>query len=491
MWVWDQETMRILAVNEAAVRVYGYTRDAFLTMSADEITAGQVIELDRWDSGSNPVTAGIVHAGIWKQRRKGGDLFDAEIAACSISFDGREAWLVSANDVTDRLRAEETLKEADRRKDEFLAMLAHELRNPLAALSHALELQQLVPDETIKRHAHEMMDRQVKHLGRLVDDLLDVSRITRGKIVLRRETVDMAALVKNAVVAVRGLIEQRHQQLFLELPPDPVWTRGDPIRLEQVVVNLLNNASKYSDPGSQIRLILEARSDATELRVRDNGIGIDADMLPRIFDLFAQSDRSLDRSTGGLGIGLTLAQRLVELHGGSISVSSGGRGQGSEFTVSLPIVTEPASISSTAECTVDRSAPLRLLIIEDNTDAAESLRMLLGMIGHEVVYVAHDGRSGLEAVCLHHPDVVLLDIGLPTMDGYAVARELRTRSELAGISLIAMTGYGQDEDQRRAREAGFDYHVTKPVGVASLEALFAQIRPAIAPARELVTSKTD
>jgi CheY-like chemotaxis protein len=322
-----------------------------------------------------------------------------------------------------------------------------------------------------------MIDRQVSHLVRLVDDLLDVSRITRGKVLLRKERLDLGELVRSVVEDHRALLESTGLKLFADLPDEPVWVTGDPTRLSQVVGNLLQNANKFTDAGGRVTVRLAAEpGGGAALAVRDTGIGMGPDILARLFEPFSQADRSLDRSRGGLGLGLALVKGLVGLHGGSVQASSPGVGKGSEFLIRLPT-------SATPERGVPAARPdaggrgLRVLIIEDNHDAAESLRLVLELAGHRVV-VAHAGRAGLAAARESRPDVVLCDIGLPGgMDGYTVARVLRADAEVCEVPLIALSGYGQEEDQRKARQAGFDRHLTKPVDPAVLGRLLEALSP--------------
>ncbi len=379
----------------------------------------------------------------------------------------------AAYDITDRKRAEEALREADRRKDEFLAMLAHELRNPLAPIRNAVGVLKLVGSTDGQAgRARGMIERQVAHLARLVDDLLDVSRISRGKILLRKERADLVALVRAAIEDHRPLLENAGLTLLVELPDRPLWVLGDPTRLSQVVGNLLHNANKFTDAGGTVVVRLEAGPDdegVAVLTVRDTGIGLEAAMLDRLFEPFSQADRSLDRSRGGLGLGLALVKGLVDLHGGRIQASSAGIGQGAEFVVRLPLdQTEPESLPP-ASPAAPSGQPLRVLVIEDNEDTAESMQWLLELGGHEVA-VAHNGPAGLDLARVFRPDVVLCDIGLPgSMDGYAVARALRADPKLLGVRAIALSGYGQAEDQRKARQAGFDHHLTKPVSLEDLQ----------------------
>jgi signal transduction histidine kinase/CheY-like chemotaxis protein len=384
---------------------------------------------------------------------------------------------------TAALRAsQEELQEAARRKDEFLAVLAHELRNPLAPLRNALEILRLADGEDVIGKDQEltaMMQRQVRYLVRLVDDLLEVSRITRGKLQLRKERVELTQVIEDALETSRPLIESAGHQLVVTLPPDPILLDADPIRLAQVLANLLNNAAKYTDPGGRIGLTSEREGSEVVVRVRDNGIGIPAEMLPRIFDLFTQVDLLSGRAQGGLGIGLTVVRSLVQLHGGSVFAYSAGPGQGSEFTLRLPIAREPrqgprAEKAPEARSHVGALSRGRVLIVDDNRDAAESLGILLNIMGSEV-RVVYDGASALEAMSGFQPAVVLLDLGMPGMDGFQVARRVRQQPVLKEVTLIALTGWGQEEDRRRCREVGFDHHLVKPVDIEALEALLVSL----------------
>jgi CheY-like chemotaxis protein len=376
----------------------------------------------------------------------------------------------------DNARLYREIQEDGRRKNEFLAMLAHELRNPLAPIRNAaLILQANGVEPAQQQWAAGIVHRQVQQLTRLVDDLLDVSRITRGKIQLHPEPSDVAAVVTRAVEISRPLLDQRKHTLHVCLPPEPVRAVLDPVRVSQVLANLLNNAAKYTEEGGTVCLTAERAGDELVFRVRDTGIGIQPEMLPHVFDMFTQADRSLDRSQGGLGIGLTLVRRLVELHGGRVEAHSAGPQQGSEFVARLPFRAEAPAPAANGENTSPAPAPrFRVLVVDDNVDSAESVALLLQTMG-QVVQTAYDGATALEAVESFGPDVVLLDIGLPGMDGYEVARELRRRG-LTDVILVALTGYGQQEDQARARAAGFDHHLVKPADVALLPELFASFR---------------
>jgi len=355
----------------------------------------------------------------------------------------------AARDVTERKRYEQSLQEADRRKNEFLAMLAHELRNPLAPMRNALQIMRLkasreVPrpeDESI-RSASAMMERQVGQMVRLVDDLLDVSRISRGKIELRRERIELASAIHHAVEAARPQCKSMDHTLTVTLPPNPIFLNADPTRLAQVLGNLLNNACKYTDKGGQMCLTVEREGNQALIRLRDNGIGIAADQLPRIFEMFVQIDTSLERSVSGLGIGLTLVNNLVAMHGGTVEAHSAGVGQGSEFVVRLPIAVEspkPPPAPTIIEPTT--TIPRCILVVDDNQDSANSLAQLLDLTGHKT-HIAYDGLEAVEAAAKFRPDIVLLDIGLPKLNGYDACRKIREQPSGKGIVLIALTGWG-------------------------------------------------
>jgi signal transduction histidine kinase/DNA-binding response OmpR family regulator len=381
----------------------------------------------------------------------------------------------------DNARLYENIQEADRRKNEFLAMLSHELRNPLAPIRNAVEiLQRFDLKERPLLLARDMIDRQVTHMARLIDDLLDMSRLSRGKILLRKERVDLVQIVRATIEDYRSLLEGTGLKLQARLPDQSFFTEGDPTRLAQIVGNVLHNANKFTDTGGNVMVHLETDRDGSTatLTIRDTGIGMDQTMLPQVFETFSQADRSLDRSRGGLGLGLALVKGLVELHGGTVQVSSEGLGKGTEIVIRLPLLpsSEPARRDSVSDANGSAGAK-RVLVIEDNADAAESLRVLLTLAGHQVE-VAFHGHAGVEVARTFKPEVVLCDIGLPGgMDGYSVARALRQDTELASALLIATTGYGQEEDQRLCREAGFDVHLTKPVDFAELQKLLAPLPP--------------
>jgi signal transduction histidine kinase len=385
-------------------------------------------------------------------------------------------------DVTVRRQAEEALKEVNQRKDEFLAMLAHELRNPLAPIRNAAQLLNVhAPGRPEIEWARAVIERQTKHLVRLVDDLLDVSRMVRGQITLQKKRVDLAEIVQTAVETSRPLIRLRKHHLSVHLPERPIRLDADVTRIAQVISNLLNNAAKYTDDGGQIRLEAEQAGDFVAIRVRDTGLGIAPGLLPHVFDLFTQADRTLDRAEGGLGIGLTLVKRLVEMHGGRVEAHSEGLGRGAEFVVWLPVLeaqqdeAPQRAISPLPAASADEGRSLRILIVDDNVDAADSIAMLLGMEGHKTRAV-NTARAALLAVPEFEPDVVLLDIGLPEMDGYEVARRIRAHNGRHDMRLVAVTGYGQPGDRRRSQAAGFDEHLVKPVEPAVLNEMLRRVR---------------
>jgi PAS domain S-box-containing protein len=380
----------------------------------------------------------------------------------------------------DNARLYSDLKEADERKDEFLAMLAHELRNPLAPIRNALHIMKMpgADRETIEQ-ARQMTERQVQHMVRLVDDLLDVSRIMRGRIDLRKKRVELASVITQAIETAQPIIDARGQELVVSVPPDPLRLDADPARLALVIANLLHNAAKFSERAGRIWLTVERNGNDAIVRVRDQGAGIRDELLPNIFDLFVQGDRSLERAEGGLGIGLTVVRKLVQMHGGTITAQSEGPGKGSEFVVRLPGLQEPTRQHPSTTGPEPTRAPSsrRILVVDDNVDAAESIAMLLRLWGHDV-RLAYNGPEALQAAEAYRPEIVLLDIGLPGINGYDVARRLRQRPESQEAMLVAVTGYGQEEDRRRSVGAGFDHHLTKPVDPGALERLVAVPRRA-------------
>jgi PAS domain S-box-containing protein len=375
----------------------------------------------------------------------------------------------SAQDVTEQRKLQRELQETDRRKDEFLAMLAHELRNPVAPIANASELlSRLVPHEN-QRALVGIIQRQAVHLGRLLDDLLDVARITQGRIELRREVTDVAACVQLAIETAEPLIRSKGHQVTLTQMLQPICVSADKVRLAQCIANVLVNAAKYTPDGGEIRIRPYVDGSAAVVEISDNGIGIAPEFLPRIFELFAQSERGLDRSQGGLGVGLTVCKQIVELHGGSVAASSPGVGRGATFTIRLPLVEPPAAVTRAAEPQPD--ALMRVLIVDDNRDAADSLALLLQFEGRQTLCV-YSGEEALQAVAAFDPQLVLLDIGLPGIDGYEVARRLRAAA--SDLRVIALSGYGQIEDRQRSAAAGFDAHLVKPVDLDALKHALAR-----------------
>ena len=390
------------------------------------------------------------------------------------AFENARLYRNLQSEIVERRAAEAELQEASQRKDEFLAMLSHELRNPLAPIRNALEvIRRIAPPDPKFTWAGDVMDRQVRQLTRLVEELLDVARISQGKVALNKEPVDLNAVIAQSVETAQPFIEQRRHSLQLRLPDKPVWLQGDFARLSQVIANLLHNAAKYSEERGSIQLELTVANGEAMVSVRDNGIGIDAALLPRIFDLFSQGQRSLDRSQGGLGVGLTLARRLAELHGGRVEAYSEGAGQGAEFRVFIPCISVVRDDDAPDEAPPAVAQGCRILIVDDNNDAAESVARFLELEGHEVKTVG-DGAQALASVPVFAPQVVVLDIGLPGLSGYEVARRIRDLPPMREALLIALTGYGQKEDQLRAVEAGFDRHFVKPTDPRTIVELIAQ-----------------
>jgi PAS domain S-box-containing protein len=408
--------------------------------------------------------------------RKDGSRFWANVVITAL-FDDKarlRGFSKLTRDLTMRKQVEE-LQRTERRMNEFLAMLGHELRNPLAPMQTALEVLDLKSgDAHAMDWARKVFGRQVHHLARLVDDLLDVSRITSGKISLRFETLDLGRLVQETVEVMRPQIEARGHMLIVELPEDPLTVRGDSTRLAQILTNLVGNASKYTPDGGTIRVVVERDADFAMLSVIDNGIGIVPELVPRMFDLFVQGDRALDRKEGGLGIGLTLVKRLAELHGGTVAAASAGLRQGSQFTVRIPLRAEDVLGTTTVAGMAQPQRIFRVLVVDDNQDAAQSLAMLLEILGHRVE-TSNDAASALSRAPVFQPDLVLLDVGLPNMNGYEVARALRAQPSMRESTLVACTGYGQEDDRRKAREAGFDHHLVKPVHMEDLERILVRM----------------
>lgn len=368
---------------------------------------------------------------------------------------------------------EQSLRDAHRRKDEFLAMLAHELRNPLAPIGNGLQILEIAGDDVeLLEEARVMMQRQFEHLVRLVDDLLDVSRIARGKIELRKESLVLGPVVERAVEAVRPLTDGLGHHLVVELPAQPLWLRGDAVRLAQVITNLLTNAARYTDRGGEITVVAERVGDHAVVTVRDTGIGIAPDVLPKVFDMFVQAEHGFSRGHGGLGLGLTLVKSLVHLHGGEVEARSEGLGKGSEFVVRLPLLSQPAQDEADSGRTRHEHIPRRILVLDDNTDAADSLARLLALRRHDV-RVAHNGHDALQIGSEFQPEIAILDLGMPGMDGFAVAKQLRASANGSAIKLVALTGWGGPDDRERTQATGFDHHFVKPITIEALESITA------------------
>ena len=477
----DQEG-KIVRVNGQAERMFGHGREELMGREVEILVPERFRDSHRGQRSAFVAKPSTRPMGpsleLWGLRKDGTE-FPVEISLSPIPDE--EGILVASivRDVTDRRRMEQALRDADRRKDEFLATLGHELRNPLAPIRnavHYLGMEGLKEPDV--RKAREVIARQVTVMVRLIDDLLDVSRISRNVLDMRKQRVELAAVVESAVESSRPLIQQCGHELTVDLPPQPIHLDADPVRLAQVFLNLLNNAAKYTERGGHIWLTAERAGSDAVVSVRDDGIGIAGDMLSRVFDLFTQVGPSLERSQGGLGIGLTLVRRLVEMHDGSIEARSGGPDEGSEFVVRLPLPAlarhePPRGAGPTAKVLTG----CRILVVDDNKDSADSLGMLLRLGGNDT-RTAYDGLEAVDVAETFRPDLVLLDIGLPKLNGYEVARRIRQQPWGRNATLVALTGWGQDEDRRRSQEAGFDLHLVKPVELEALEKLLAKLEAA-------------
>jgi len=475
----DISTGKIIDANPFICELLGYGHDELLSKELWQIGLFKDIEASR-AAFQKLRDMGYVRYENLPLETKNGRQVDVEFVSNIYEVNQRQVAQCNIRDITDRSRLERQMQEQaeelmglHRRKDEFLAMLSHELRNPLAPILNAMQLLRMRGDDSlVKQQARAIIERQVSHLVRLVDDLLEVSRITTGKVHVRPKRMDLRGVIENAIETVRSLIDSRGHEVFVSLPPEPIWLHADPTRLEQVVVNLLNNAAKFTDEEGQIWLSILQEGDAAVLRLRDTGVGIAPDMLQGIFELFTQAGRSLERSQGGLGIGLWLVQRIVEMHRGVVEAQSAGLGRGSEFIVRLPVLISPAAQppSELRESTAQRAHSCHVLVVDDNVDTAESMSMLLRASGHDV-RTAYAGPTALEEAVAYQPNVVLLDIGLPGMSGYEVARRLRQHPKLKDVRLVAVTGYGLDSDIQLSQEAGFDAHMVKPIDLKKLNEL--------------------
>lgn len=405
-----------------------------------------------------------------------GHTFPVELSVTQVMSEGNRVFSAALRDITDRKQKENKLRDADRMKDEFLAMLGHELRNPLAPISTAAEILKLEDlDKSRIRRASEIISRQVGHMTALINDLLDASRVARGRIALKREPLELGGVIADAVEQTHALIEARQHHLVIDPPAEPIRVDADRTRLTQIFVNLLNNAAKYTPEGGTIRFSAEYQGEHVLIAVRDNGVGISADLMPYLFDYFSQSERTIDRSDGGLGLGLGLVKTLVDLHGGKVWAESEGEGKGSRFFVRLPAL--PSSyqgeISTSEQRTSSAGSPMRIMIVDDNVDAASMLALLVQDMGH-IASVCHSGAQAISNAPAFSPHVVLLDIGLPDVNGYEVARRMRTLPEMRKSVLVALTGYGTIEDIEKATSAGFDHHLLKPANKQQLLDVFAR-----------------
>jgi PAS domain S-box-containing protein len=466
---WVGQDGIIERANRAELQMLGYERGEYVGRHIAEFHVdGAVIDdiLARLAHGER------LHEYPAQMRCKDGSIRDVLINSSAFFEEGEFIHTrCFTQDVTARRRAEEAVRESDRRKDEFIAMLSHELRNPLAPLLNSLHFLRLTGSVSpAAAPVHEMMERQVNHLVRLTDDLLEMTRITRGTFELRRERVEVATVVRNAIETVEPLIKAAQHQLHVSLPQEPLWVDGDPVRLAQILSNLLNNAAKYTDAGGRMSLEVRRRERTVEVSVRDNGPGIAPELLPRMFEMFRRGTHASGRGQGGLGIGLALARRLAEMHGGTLDGHSEGPGRGTEFIVRLPLSASQAPHASYEELRQAAVVRRRILVVDDNRDAADSLGMLLEFLGAEV-QIARTGAEALKAFEAYDPAVVLLDIGMPGMDGYEVARRIRAGFPGRRPAIVALTGWGQEEDRKRAREAGFDRHLVKPADVGALQAM--------------------
>ena len=457
------------------------------TLLFDDEAQGRWLWVSESDNGAWPYAAVPVDVAAALPRGVALMVGERRLGVLLIEFGEKDQSLLDelasrAAMALDNARLYERLQEASRRKDEFLAMLSHELRNPLAPIRTAMEvIRRVAPPDPTLALAREAVDRQVSHLVRLVEELLDVSRISEGRIALRKEQVELGKVISHSLETARPLIESRNQRLVLSLPARPVWLFGDSVRLAQVVSNLVNNAAKYTPEGGRIEVSAHAAEGEAVIVVRDNGEGIEAQLLPRVFELFVQGERSLDRSQGGLGLGLTLVKRLVELHDGRVLASSDGPGRGAEFKVTLPcinVVQKPVQ-QKKVDAETRPTQGRRVLVVDDNLDAAHTIAAFLRLEGHETKVVG-EGPLVLSTALVFEPQVVVLDIGLPGLDGYAIARQLRAHQATRQALLIALTGYGREEDRTRATEAGFDCHFTKPSNPVDVQAAIARGRAASA-----------
>jgi PAS domain S-box-containing protein len=467
---------RVATWNLGAERIKGYKSSEIIGKHFSEFYSSEDVERGKPAIELQiAIEKGRVEDEGWRVRKDRSHFWANVVITALLDDDGTlRGFAKITRDMTDKRQVEE-LQLADKHKNEFLAMLSHELRNPLAPIRNGVELLKMSRStEPFVQETTKMMERQIIHLVRLVDDLLDVSRIMTGKIHLDKEPIDVNGFIERAVEEVQPTIDARGHELMISRPARPVVVDGDAVRLAQVVSNLLSNAAKYTDQPSQIWLSVETKADDAQIRIRDNGVGMTAEALLRVFNLFEQVDNSIARTRGGLGIGLTLVKRIVEMHGGTVTAKSAGLDQGSEFVVRLPISSD---VPKTSRGLFPDSKALpasgqKILVVDDNVDAAMSVERLLKHWGHDVE-TAFNGPAAIAKARNFRPQIILLDIGMPGMSGYEVAKSLRAEQELAGVIIMALTGYGQPEDRRRSKEAGFNYHLTKPPDPVVLAELIA------------------
>jgi PAS domain S-box-containing protein len=459
---WNREAEKILGFTEAEVLGTAFS---IIFTPEDQQAAIPALEL------TTALRDGRAEDERWHIRKNGQRFWALGIVPPTQDIHGSHTgYSKILRDMTDRKQAEEGLRQADRNKDEFLATLAHELRNPLAPIRNGLQLLKLTADPATWEQARGMMERQLMQMVRLVDDLLDISRISRNKLELRKAPVELWAVVQNAVETARPLIEESGHTLTVILPPLPIALDADLTRLAQVFWNLLINSAKYTPPGGRISLTATLDSGEAVVTVQDNGIGIPIEAQPTLFEMFSQVDRSLERAQGGLGIGLALVKGLTEAHGGTVAMHSAGMGQGCMFTVRLPVTDRQPVSAQPAAGTAQTAARFRILVVDDNRDGATSLAILLSVMGNDT-RTAHDGLEGIELAEAFHPDLIVLDIGLPKLNGYDACRHIRLQPWATDTLIVAVTGWGQKEDRRLSLEAGFDHHWVKPVDAAEINRL--------------------
>ena len=470
-------TGRINSWNRGAEALFGYTREEIVGRPIFTIVPPDLHDEERGIFAKVLAGERVEHYETVRLRKDGKQRhISLTVSPIRDAFGNNVGISKVGRDITGSKQAQHELAEAARRKDEFLAILAHELRNPLAPIRYALTITRQPNTTDVQRgRANEVIERQVEHMGQLLDDLLDVSRIARGHVELKKKWIDLTSVIGGAIDAARPLLDRKGHALALDLPRETLRLEADPVRLTQILSNLLTNAAKYTDPGGQIQLRACQEGDHVTLSVRDNGIGISEDMKDRLFDLFAQATPALNRSEGGLGIGLALVKAFVEKHGGTVQAKSEGAGKGSEFTVVLPTGRASNKRAPRASGQMQLAAKrLRVLVADDNVDSTQTSSMLLELWGHEA-RVAHTGQEALDLAAQFMPDVVLLDISMPDLSGYEVARQLRARPEGRRATLIAVTGWAQEGDKLAADDAGFDHHLTKPVDPRQLQPLLESI----------------